>query len=117
MQYLIMIYEDAAAFAKRSTPEAAKLFGAYRAYGEALREAGVYVGGNPLQAPHTATTVRLRDGKRHVQDGPIADTKEQLGGYYLIDAPNLDAALDWGARCPAAGYGTVEVRPVMPIPA
>jgi len=116
MQYLIMIYEDAAAFARRTSPDAPKLFGAYTAYGEALRQAGVYVGGNPLQPPHTATTVRLRDGKRHVQDGPIADTKEQLGGYYLIDAPNLDAALDWVARCPAASYGTVEVRPVMPVP-
>ena len=117
MQYLIMIYEDAAGFAKRTSPEAPKHFGAYQAYGAALRDAGVMVGGNPLQPPHTATTVRLRDGKRHVQDGPIADTKEQLGGYYLIEASNLEAALDWGARCPAASYGTVEVRPIMPIQA
>ena len=113
MQYLIMIYEDAAAFAKRASPDAPKHFGAYQAYTEALREAGVMVGGNPLQPPQTATTVRLRGGKRQVQDGPIADTKEQLGGYYLIEVPNLDAALDWGARCPAASYGTVEVRPIM----
>jgi hypothetical protein len=113
MEYLIMIYEDAAAFAGRASPEAAKMFAAYGAYTEALRAAGVMVGGNPLQAPHTATTVRLRDGKRQVQDGPIADTKEQLGGYYLINVSNLDAALDWAARCPAASYGTVEVRPIM----
>ncbi len=116
MQYLIMIYEDAAAFAKRNSPEAAQLFGAYRAYSDALREAGVMVGGAPLQPPQTATTVRLRNGKRQVQDGPIADTKEQLGGYYLIEVPSLDAALDWGARCPAASYGTVEVRPLMTPP-
>jgi len=116
MQYLVMIYEDAAGFGKRSSADAPKHFAAFQAYTAALREAGVWVGGNPLQAPHTATTVRLRDGKRQVQDGPIADTKEQLGGYYLIDVPNLDAALDWGARCPATAYGAVEVRPVMPIP-
>jgi hypothetical protein len=112
MQYLIMIYETAGDFAKRTSPEAPQLFGAYRAYTEALQKAGVMVGGNPLQAPQTATTVRVRGGKRQVQDGPFADTKEQLGGYYLIEAPNLDAALDWGARCPAASYATVEVRPV-----
>jgi hypothetical protein len=117
MQYLIMIYEDAAAFARRTSPEAPTHFSAFRAYTEALQKAGVMVGGNPLQPPHTATTVRLRDGKRQVQDGPIADTKEQLGGYYLIDVPTLDAALDWGARCPAAGYCAVEVRPLMPLPA
>ena len=116
MQYLIMIYEDAAAFANRTSPEAPKLFAAYGAYTAALREAGVHVGGNPLQPPHTATTVRLRNGKRQVQDGPIADTKEQLGGYYLIDVPNLDTALDWAARCPAASDTGVEVRPVLPIP-
>ena len=113
MQYLIMIYESAADFARRTSPEAPQLFGAYRAYTEALREAGVWVGGNPLQPPQTATTVRLRNGKRQVQDGPIADTKEQLGGYYLIEAPNLDAALDWAARCPAASYTAVEVRPIL----
>ena len=113
MEYLIMIYEDAKAFARRTSPDAPNLFGAYHAYTEALTKAGVMVGGNPLQPPHTATTVRLRDGQRQVQDGPIADTKEQLGGYYLIDVPNLDAALDWAARCPAASYGTVEVRPLM----
>ena len=116
MQYLVMIYEDAAAFAKRTSPDAPKLFAAFGAYSQALRDAGVFVGGNPLQAPHTATTVRLRDGKRQVQDGPIADTKEQLGGYYLIEVANLDAALEWGARCPAASYGSIEVRPLMAIP-
>ena len=113
MQYLIMIYETAADFANRGNPKTSELFGAYRAYTEALQKAGVMVGGNPLQPPQTATTVRVRGGQRQVQDGPIADTKEQLGGYYLIEAPDLDAALDWGARCPAASYAAVEVRPIL----
>jgi hypothetical protein len=72
----------------------------------------VLVGGNPLQAPETATTVRIKDGKRNVQDGPFADTKEQLGGFTILELPSLDAALDWAARCPAASSGAVEVRPV-----
>jgi hypothetical protein len=83
-------------------------------YHKALVEAGVYLGGNPLQAPETATTVRLKDGKRRVQDGPFADTKEQLGGFTILELPSLDAALDWAARCPAASAGAVEVRPVSP---
>jgi hypothetical protein len=72
------------------------------------------VSGNGLQPPHTATTVRIQDGKRHVQDGPFADTKEQLGGYFIIDVPHVDAALEWAARAPCASTGGVEVRPVMP---
>ena len=75
-------------------------------------KAGVLHGGNRLQPTATATTVRLADGKTQVLDGPYADTKEQLGGYYLIEAPDLDAALAWAARCPRAGHGIVEVRPV-----
>ena len=88
--------------------------GAWRTYYKALVEAGVYVGGNPLQSPETATTVRLKEGKRRVQDGPFADTKEQLGGFTILELPSLDAALDWAARCPAASVGAVEVRPVSP---
>jgi hypothetical protein len=113
MQYLIVIYQDAAGFARRTTAEAPKMLGAYQAYTEALSAAGVLLGGNALQPPHTTTTVRLREGKRQVQDGPIADTKEQLAGYYLIEVPNLDAALDWAARCPGASSDSVEVRPIM----
>ncbi len=85
---------------------------AWRAYYKALVEAGIYVGGNPLRGPETGTTVRLKDGKRRVQDGPFADTKEQLGGFTILELPSLDAALDWAARCPAASIGAVEVRPV-----
>ena len=86
--------------------------GAWRAYYKALVEAGVYVGGDPLQPPETGTTVRLKDGKRRVQDGPFADAKEQLGGFTILELPSLDAAIDWAARCPAASIGAVEVRPL-----
>jgi hypothetical protein len=88
------------------------------AYNRALREAGVYVGGNRLEATTTATVVHVApDGKTSVQDGPYAETKEQLGGYYLIDVPDLDAAISWAARCPGASYGKIEVRPIAPVPA
>ena len=78
-------------------------------------EAGIYVGGNPLQGPETGTTVRVNGRRREIQDGPYADTKEQLGGFVLLELPSLDAALDWAARCPAAAAGAVEVRPVATI--
>ena len=84
------------------------------AYTEALRNAGALVGSNRLQPSSTATTVRIADGKSQVLDGPYSDSKEQLGGYYLIDVPDLDAALSWAARCPGASHGTVEVRPLWP---
>ena len=80
---------------------------------QALAQSGIMKGGHGLQLPETGTTVRLRDGKRHVQDGPYADSKEQLGGYFILDVPDLDVALDWAARCPAAPDGSVEIRPVM----
>jgi len=116
MKYTILIYENDADFSAR-TDDSRKgaYFGAYRAYTQALTEAGVFVGGAPLQPAPLATTIRQRDGKRHVQDGPYAETKEQLGGYYVIDVPSLDKALDWAARCPAASTGAVEVRPNLPM--
>jgi hypothetical protein len=86
----------------------------WRAYYKALVEAGIFVGGDPLEVPETGTTVRLTEGRRRVQDGPYADTKEQLGGFTIVELPSLDAALDWAARCPAASYGAVEVRPLTP---
>jgi hypothetical protein len=84
------------------------------AYHKALVESGNYLAGDPLEAPETGTTVRLKEGKRRVQDGPFADTKEQLGGLIIMELPSLDAALDWAARCPAASLGAVEVRPLAP---
>ena len=86
------------------------------AYGEALRAAGAWQGSNRLQPISTATTVRNVNGKTQVLDGPYVDSKEQLGGYYLIDVPDLDAALAWAARCPGAGYGVMEVRPIWSMP-
>jgi hypothetical protein len=113
MKYLVVAYESADAFAARSGEDQAAYWGAWKAYSEALRQAGVYAGGNGLEPPDTAATVRIRDGERHVQDGPYADTKEQLGGFCLLEVPDLDAALDWAARCPAATDGVVEVRPAL----
>jgi hypothetical protein len=87
-------------------------YAAYMAYSEALKEAGALMGSNRLQPTSTATTVRTIEGKSQVLDGPYADTKEQLGGYYLIEAADLDAALSWAARCPGSQHGIVEVRPI-----
>jgi hypothetical protein len=114
MLYALLVYEKPPDFARRDPSiEEGAYIGAWRKYYRAMVEAGVHVeGGNPLDAPETATTVRVRDGKRQIQDGPYAGTKEQLGGFTLLELPSLDAALEWAARCPAASYGTVEVRPV-----
>ena len=112
MNYTILIYETPAELAARTDDRRKDAYwGAYRAYTKALTEAGVMVGGAGLQPPPLATTVRLKNGKRQVQDGPFAEAKEQLGGYYVIDVPDLDRALDWASRCPAASTGAVEVRP------
>jgi hypothetical protein len=112
MQFALLIYESSEAFAARKNDENDPYLGAWRAYYKALVEAGIYVGGDPLQLPETGTTVRLNEGKRRVQDGPYADTKEQLGGFIIVELPSLDAALDWAARCPATSAGAVEVRPL-----
>jgi hypothetical protein len=111
MQFALLIYESPDAFKARNGGETDPYLGAWRAYHKALVEAGVYVGGNPLEVPETGTTVRLKEGKRRVQDGPF-DTKEQLGGFIILELPSIDAALDWAARCPAASDGAVEVRPL-----
>jgi hypothetical protein len=112
MQYALLIYETEEKFEARTEGKEPAHWGAWRAFHRALSEAGVRVGGEPLQSDSTATTVRLRGGQRHVQDGPYADTKEQLGGFMVLELPSLDAALEWAARCPAAAYGAVEVRPL-----
>ena len=114
MQFALLIYESAEAFAARNNAKTDPYIGAWRAYYKALVEAGVYVGGDPLQVPETATTVRIKEGKRRVQDGPYADTKEQLGGFIILELPSVDAALEWAARCPAAAGGALEVRPLSP---
>jgi hypothetical protein len=108
MQYAILVYET-----EQNLVDRPNHMPAYNAYSQALAEAGVMTGGAALLPSHTATTVRLRNGLRNVQDGPYAETKEQLGGFFIIDVANLDIALDWAARCPAASNCLVEVRPLL----
>lgn len=112
MQYMLMIYGNEKAMLSASKEVAAKMMAAYTAYTEAMKKAGVYIGGNRLKPTASATTVRAPDGKTSVVDGPFAETKEQLGGYYMIEAPDLDSALSWAARCPGAAHGAIEVRPL-----
>jgi len=118
MEYIFLLHDDEKRWAKMSEEENEREYGAYMAYSKALREAGVFADGNRLESVTTATRVRVgADGKRSVLDGPYADTKEQLGGYYIVDVPDLDTAISWAARCPCAASGTVEVRPVAEVPA
>ena len=117
MQYLLMIYGNEAGMQAASKDQVTQMSAAYAAYTEALKGAGVIRGGERLRPTSEATTVRVKNGKTEVLDGPYADTKEQLGGFYMIDAPDLDAALAWAAKCPGASTGTMEVRPVWPMSA
>jgi hypothetical protein len=114
MQFALLVYESPEAFAARKSDGTDPYTGAWRAYHTALVESGNYLAGDPLQVPETGTTVRLKEGKRGVQDGPFADTKEQLGGFIIMELPSLDAALVGAARPPAASSGAVEVRPIAP---
>ncbi|WP_206956310.1 YciI family protein [Trinickia acidisoli] len=116
MQYLLMIYSAESDWDRLTESERQEKVAAYQAYTESLRKADVVVGMNRLQHTNTATTVRLIDSKPQVLDGPYCDSKEQLAGYYLIDVPNLDAAIAWAARCPGASHGAMEVRPIWTIP-
>lgn len=111
MQYVMMIYETPADFESRSLSESARYTAAWRAYHKTLVESGAYLGGTALTEPGTATTIRVKDGRRHVQDGPFAEAKDQLGGFIILELASLDAAIEWAARCPAAATGAVEVRP------
>jgi len=112
MKYMLLIYGNEANAQAASKADIDQMLAAYGAYTEALKKAGVIVDGNRLQRSTSATTVRTTGGKTNVLDGPYAETKEQLGGYYIIDVPDLDAALSWAARCPGASHGVMEVRPV-----
>ncbi len=112
MQYLLMLYSDPSGFARMGPTEQQQAMAAYTAFTEALKKAGALAGSNRLQPATSATTVRVTNGKSQVLNGPYADSKEQLGGYYLIDVPDLDSALSWAARCPGASHGAIEVRPV-----
>jgi len=112
MEYMLLIYSDYSRFEAMSAAQKAEGLAPYGAYAEALQKSGAMRGGNRLRPVQAATTVRLKSGKTEVLNGPYAETREQLGGYFLIDVPDLDAALSWAARCPGASHGVVEVRPV-----
>lgn len=115
MQYLIIATETDADFAKRDDPaHAGEYWAAWSGYIDALEKSGIMTGAGGLLPPETATTIRRVDGERVVHDGPFAETKEQIGGYFVIDVADLDTALEWAARCPSADYASVEVRPLIP---
>ena len=112
MKYMLMIYSSEAEENAMKPADLQGIMQAYGAYTEALAKAGALKEGERLRPIADATTVRVRGGKTEVLNGPYAETREQLGGYYVIDVPDLDAALSWAARCPSSGYGTIEVRPI-----
>jgi hypothetical protein len=116
MKYMLLIYDDEKRWNNFSEAERRKLFGEYRQFGEQISSSGNHLAGAPLQPTSAATSVRVREGQRLVTDGPFAETREQLGGYYLVEAKNLDEAIGIAARIPSARLGTIEVRPVMEIP-
>lgn len=113
MQYLLLINDEESAWESMSETERASYYGEYMQYTQELRSRGVYVGANQLQPAATATVVSVRHGETVVTDGPFAETKEVLGGYYLIDVETLDEALEWAARIPSARLGHIEVRPIV----
>jgi hypothetical protein len=113
MKYLCLIYDEESTIAKMSKSEADAFMGEYFSFTEDIRKSGHYVAGEALQPVQTATSVRIRNGKLSTTDGPFAETKEQLGGFYLITARDLNDAIQVASRIPSARYGTIEVRPVM----
>src|SRR5271155_835709 len=112
MTYMLLIYTPDIG-RDRTDEEWAEMVEPFIAYNEYVKASGYYVDGAPLAELSTATTVRLRDGKRILTDGPFAETKEFLGGFYMVDCPSLDEAIELAAACPAAAFGSIEVRPVM----
>lgn len=118
MHYMLLFNETAEELSKRTAAaEAEAYWGGWSAYMGAIAQSGAMVSGNALQPPEASTTIRVENGKRHIVDGPFADTKENLGGYVILDLPGLDAALEWASRAPCATAGSVEIRPVLPPPA
>jgi hypothetical protein len=113
MQYLLTIYFDESAMGAATPEQALAMTEAYEAFTAEVTEAGAYVGGNGLQSTSTATTVRVRDGEPLLTDGPFAETREQLAGYYLLECADLDEAVRWAAKIPSATHGSIEVRPII----
>ena len=116
MKYLCLIYEEEKLWANLSKEQAEGMMGEYFAFTDGIKKSNHYVGGEALQPTETATTVRVRHGKISTTDGPFAETKEQLGGYYLIECKDIDEATKWAAKCPSATIGSIEVRPLMTFP-
>ena len=112
MQYTLLLFADPSGWVSMTPAQQEEGKAAYGAYTQALQKAGVLRGANRLRPSQAATTVRVQAGKTEVLNGPFVETREQLGGYYVIEVPDLDAALSWAARCPGASHGVVEVRPV-----
>ena len=117
MKYLCLIYGNEGSRASYSKEDGDAMFGAYMAFTDDIQKSGHMIGGEALQPTQTATTVRVRNGKVSTTDGPFAETKEQLGGYYLIEAKDLNDAIQVAARIPGAKSGSVEVRPILAVPA
>jgi len=113
MRYLMLIYEREANWLSMSEEEQGKVFGEYMAFGAGIRQNGNFLAGEALQPTATATTVRVRDGRTKATDGPFAETKEQLGGFYMVEAKDLDEAIAIAARIPGARVGSIEIRPIM----
>ncbi len=113
MQYLLLIYDQETIWKDMSEAQAGKMFAEYMAFTADIKKSGHYIAGDALQSVTTATTVRVRDGKSQMTDGPFAETREQLGGYYLIEAKDLDEASKIAARIPSARIGSIEIRPIM----
>jgi hypothetical protein len=113
MKFLAIIYNDESTYASASPADIAATFEAHGKFGEDSRAAGVFAGGEGLQGSSTATVVRVRDGERMLTDGPYAELKEQIGGYYVLDCKDLDDALNWASQIPEAKFGAIEVRPVL----
>jgi hypothetical protein len=116
MHYLVQIIGNADLVAKAKAEDIQALMGAFMAYTKAMKDAGVFVDGSPLKPAPTAKTIRMKDGQAQVLDGPYAESREQLGGYILLEVPNLQTALDWAAKCPGLPYGAMEVRQIEVIP-
>jgi hypothetical protein len=116
VKYMLLIYNAPDAGPAPDSPEGQAQWGRWMEYSQQLADSGAMVAGDPLEGGDTATTVRQRNGERVVSDGPFAETKELLGGYYIIDVADLDTALDWAGKMPNISYGSVEVRPIMEVP-
>ena len=113
MRYMLLIYDDEKSFASASEAEIGQVMSAYQKFTDDVQAAGAYLAGDALQPTMTATTVRVNDGGTVTSDGPFAETKEQLGGFYMVEAADLDEAISWAAKIPSAASGSIEVRPIM----